>query len=97
MQRPLRIAERPPQPVEGLAVGVVAIHVAQQPGEAAHRRRVRILDEFTQALAHPLGEPVDIGPLTRDADDRNVEQLPAHQLVERRVDLAITQVAGCPE
>src|SRR6185437_959168 len=93
----LGFPERPLQPLEGTAVVVVAVDVAQQPRQARGHRLVRVLDGGLDAVAYPCGQPFDVAPLARHPDHRDGEQPAAHQVIEGRVDLLEAQVAGRAE
>src|SRR4029077_9639488 len=97
MQWPLRGTERLAQRVESGALVVVAIHVAQQADESRHHRLVRARHERCETLAHACDQPADITPLAGNADHRYGEDPAASEVIQRREDLAVTQVPGGAE
>ncbi len=93
MQRPLRTAERLADPLEGCLVAVVSVDVAQETtqlgGDLVVRQPVRL-----QAVAHSIAQALEVPVVSSHADDRNVEAAAAHERLERRKDLLVSQVSG---
>src|SRR5207237_5305741 len=94
---PRRRDEGLAQRIERGALVVLAVHVAQQARKACHHRLLRRRHEGLQALAHARRELRGVPALARDPDHRHAQETAAHELIERRVDLAIAQIAGGPE
>ena len=78
MKRPLRLAERLSELLEGGALAIVAINVAQQADEARHRLLVARRHECLETLAHAPRELLDLPAGTRHPDDGHAEQPAAH-------------------
>src|SRR5205085_4487771 len=97
VKRPLRLAERLAQLGEGGALAIVAINVAQQADEARHRLLVAGRHECLETVAHAPRELLGLPAGARHPDDGHAEQPAAHQVIERRIDLAIAQIAGGAE
>ena len=86
------------QPLEGLRLPVVAAHVAEGGGEPSQHRLV----DGPRRRPPPTPGPGSSGLVVPvgggDADDREaVELAPLGQVVERREELLVGQVAGGPE
>src|ERR1700683_2423265 len=97
VQRPLRGTECLVERVESSVIVVVAIHVAQEAREARHHRLVRTRHKSLETLAHAGDQPAHITALASNPDHWRGEDSPANQVIERRVDLAVTQVPGGAE
>ncbi len=96
-QRALCIVERFAEIRKSAGLAVVAVHIAKQTGQLVEHRAVGTLDGVRDALADMLHQLVPIPTGTGDADDRHGQQPTSHQVVERRVDFLVTQIAGGAE
>src|SRR5689334_20553903 len=96
MQRPLRAAERGPQPRVRHRVRVIAIDVLQLLRQA--RERVRVDTAVRgEAVVHAFAQPVDAPARACDADHRQVEAGVPHHRLQRGEDLLVCEVTGDAE
>ena len=97
VQRALRRTECLLQRCERGAIVVIAVDVTQQADEARRHGCIDVVHELLEALAHARGQLLELPALPRHADHRHAEEVAAHQVIQRRIDLAIAQVPGRPE
>jgi hypothetical protein len=94
---PLGLAETCADPLEGVGVGVVALHVGDPGSEPREDVFVGIGDRCGNRLVGVLAKLLDAPVVDRDADDRAVELAARLQAIERPEGHFLRQVAGDPE
>ncbi len=94
MRGMLRVAQRAPDGAERVEVRVVAIDVREQLAELLERGRVDASAVLGDAIVRPGAQLLEVPARLRDADHRNVQPPTAHQCLERRKNLLVSQVAG---
>src|SRR5947209_319782 len=92
MRRPLRAIEFFTELLKGGGVGVVAIHIAQQPDQLAERFGIKSA-VLHDALVCALPKLIEIPPGLGDANDRNVQAPAFHHGLQRRKNLLVGQIA----
>ena len=95
--RPLRLAERLADPLEGGGVGVVALDVGEARREPCEDVLVGVADGGADRVAGVLAQLLVVPVVDRDADDRAVELAALLQPVERPEGHFLRQVAADPE
>ena len=93
VQRQLAAVELGPQGVEGGAIVVVSVDIAQQVAQLVECGRVHAPAMRLQAVAGTLAQPINGPARAGDADDGHVEVAAADHRLQRGEDLLVRKIA----